>query len=242
MAKSAETYIAQNDFEGAKERLEGANLRWKSHWFNTCEQIYNSCKEWAKMYVLDPIAKTVQKIISAQVNLFPRLKKEDISYSDKSIIQTNEDRRQKCYLIEFFDKNDESVCSKVGTTIRTIQERIREELNSKTYKNMGVVRCMIHRVYDCGNIPAEGLESEFRAKYIKKYPNSFYKNDRFINEKFDLAEADRIYAEYMAQKKSPKFGGFFCLFCLLTNARRQLSRAEFPVNIQLQQFFNRIFV
>ena len=213
--KSAEIYIAQNDFEGAKERLEEANPRWKSHWFNTCEQIYNSCKEWAKMYVLDPIAKTVQKVISAQSNLFPRLRKNDISYSDKSIVQTNEDRRQKCYLIEFFDKNDESVCSKVGTTIRTIQERIREELNSKTYKNMGVVRCMIHRVYDCGNIPAEGLESEFRAKYIKKYPNSFYKNDRFINEKFDLAEADKIYAEYMAQKKIPNFGDFFCLFCLL---------------------------
>ena len=177
--KSAETYIAQNDFEGAKERLAEANPRWKSHWFNTCEQIYNACKEWSKMYVLDPIAKTVQKIISAQSNLFPRLKKEDISYSDKSIIQTNEDRRQKCYLIEFFDKNDESVCSKVGTTIRTIQERIREELNSKTYKNMGVVRCMIHRVYDCGNIPAEGLESEFRAKYIKKISNSSSKYRKY---------------------------------------------------------------
>jgi hypothetical protein len=63
---------------------------------------------------------------------------------------------------------------------------------------MGAVRCVIHRIYDCGNIPAEGLESYFRAKYIRKYPESFKKNDRFINEKFDLKEADCIFSEYFA--------------------------------------------
>ena len=95
------------------------------------------------------------------------------------------------------DKNDESICSKVGTTTRTVQERIREELRSDTYKKMGAVRCIIHRVYDCGEIPAEGLESMFRATYIRKYPNSFHKNDRFIKQKFDLAEADKICKGYL---------------------------------------------
>jgi hypothetical protein len=62
---------------------------------------------------------------------------------------------------------------------------------------MGCVRAIVHRVYDCGELPAEGLESYFRAKYIKKYPNSFKKNDRFINEFFDLMQADKIAEKYL---------------------------------------------
>ena len=89
------------------------------------------------------------------------------------------------------------VCSKVGTTIRKVSERIREELTSKTYAGMGAVHCVINRVYECGDLPAEGVESMFRAKYIKMYPNSFHKNDRFINEHFDLKQADNFFKEYI---------------------------------------------
>lgn len=195
MAKSAETYIEQNDFEGAKERLENANGRWKSHWFETCEIIFNSCSKWAKKYILDPVRKII--LVNCN-NIVARLKNKDIDFSDDCIIHNNDDGVEKCYLIEFFDIKDISVCSKVGTTIRTIQKRIREELNSDTYKKMGAVRCLIHRVYDCKDIPAEGLESRFRSEYIRKYPQSFQKNDRFIKQKFDFAEADRIYEDYFA--------------------------------------------
>ena len=194
--KSAQDYIATNDLEGAKARLENTSDRWKSHWYETCEKIFNNCIEWAKFYVLDPITQTVKKILDGK-SFFPRLRKTDIMVSENCVIETNEKNIEKCYLIEFFDKNEKSICSKVGTTKRLIQERIREELNSTTYKNMGAVKCLIHRVYNCGDIPAEGLESQFRAMYIKKYPNSFHKNDRFINEKFDLVEADKICNEYL---------------------------------------------
>ena len=64
-----------------------------------------------------------------------------------------------------FDENDNLVCSKIGTTTRKVAQRLKEELRSDTYKKMGAVRCIIHRVYDCGKIPAEGLESLFRANY-----------------------------------------------------------------------------
>lgn len=196
MEHSRQYYIDNSDFEGAKARFENTSARWKSYWFSACEEIFNTCKEWAKKYVLDPAAKAIRKITTIK-EIIPKVRKTDISFSEGCVIQNNEDRTQKCYLIEFFDKDNNSICSKVGTTIRTVQQRIREELGSKTYKNMGAATCVIHRVYDCGNIPAEGLESFFRAKYIRKYPNSFYKNDRFICEKFDLAEADKIYTEYM---------------------------------------------
>ena len=75
--------------------------------------------------------------------------------------------------------------------------QLKEELKSATYTKMGCVRAVVNRVYDCGSLPAEGLESYFRAAYIKKYPESFKKNDRFISTFFDLAEADKIAATYL---------------------------------------------
>ena len=196
MAKAMDKYLASNDLPGAVERLNATSPRWKGEWYAVCAQIFNACKDWAKEYVLDPINKAVRKL-TALSTIIPKVKKDSISVSEGCAIQTNADRAQKCYLIEFFNAENESLCAKVGTTIRTVQERIREELNSKTYQAMGAVRCVIHRVYDCGNIPAEGLESYFRAHYIKKYPDTFQKNDRFIRATFDLVEADKIVTEYL---------------------------------------------
>lgn len=196
MAKNMTWYINHNDFEGAKERFDTTTPNWKKRWFEACYQIYQSSKEWATKYILNPIEFTISKI-----NMAPTTRKTAVAYN----IQMSEecpslldDATQKCYLFSFFDSNDNLVCSKVGTTIRKVRQRLREELNSKTYQNMGCVRAVIQRVYDCGNTPAEGLESRIRAEYIKKYPNSFLKNDRFINTFFDLAEIDKIAAEYCA--------------------------------------------
>ena len=106
--------------------------------------------------------------------------------------------KEKCYLFTFFDADGNMVCSKVGTTTRKVLQRLKEELNSDTYKKIGCTRAVVNRVYDCGNIPAEGLESYFRAMYIRRYPQSFKKNDRFMNEWFDLKEADEIVLKYFA--------------------------------------------
>ena len=89
------------------------------------------------------------------------------------------------------------MCSKIGTTTREVRKRLVEELKNKTYKEMGCVRAVINRVYDCGELPAEGLESYFRAMYIKQFPNSFKKNDRFMNTFFDLKKADEIALAYL---------------------------------------------
>ena len=196
MPKSKNKCLEDNDFLEAVERLNNTTPRWKKEWFTVCESIFNRCNERANQYILDTANYAVRKLTELQ-QVLPKVKKTDISMTDNCVIESNEDRVQKCYLIEFFDENNTSICSKVGTTIRTIQERIREELNSKTYKNMGACRCVIHRVYNCGAIPAEGLESYFRSQYIKRYPNSFYKNDRFIKETFDLVEADKIAKSYL---------------------------------------------
>jgi hypothetical protein len=191
--KSANKCIEENDIETAYERYQSTTNRWKGYWWETIETIYKNCKELSKKYILDPIKKIITKICSPK-----RITNDRIFYGDNCIIQTENPTSQKCYLIEFLNEEKESLCSKVGTTTRAVLTRIKEELRSKTYKDMGAVYCVIHRVYDCGEYPAEGLESLFRAEYIRKYPNSFYKNDRFIKQKFDLAEADKICAAYFA--------------------------------------------
>lgn len=103
-----------------------------------------------------------------------------------------------CYLFEFYTKEKVFICSKVGTTTRTVRERLKEELGHDTYKKMGAEFAVVHRVYKCGEIPAEGLESRIRAEYIKKYPKAFKKNDRFIGEYFDFKLCDAIAKEYLS--------------------------------------------
>ena len=51
-------------------------------------------------------------------------------------------------------------------------------------------------MYEC-DTEAEGVESWFRAVYIRKYKGSFKKNDRFFGVDFDLKEADKIFADYV---------------------------------------------
>lgn len=193
--KNMEWYVANNDFEGAVERWMNTNATWKQRWFETCETIFNNCKEWAKTYILNPIDGSIKKICKI-------LTQRKTKYSE--LIQVAEgvdlldNAKEKCYLFTFFDADGNMVCSKVGTTTRKVLQRLKEELNSDTYKKIGCTRAVVNRVYDCGSIPAEGLESYFRAMYIRRYPQSFKKNDRFMNEWFDLKEADEIVLKYFA--------------------------------------------
>lgn len=104
---------------------------------------------------------------------------------------------QQLYLIRLLDKDDELVYSKVGTTTRSSQARMKEHL--RYYYDNGVRSIQVLRLWNCGNTEAEGLESEFRAHYIRKFPGTFRKNDRFTGVEFDLEEADRIAASYLGK-------------------------------------------
>jgi hypothetical protein len=192
--KSMDWYVKNDDFEGAKERLENTSKNWKKKWFEVCKTIFEHCKELAKKYILDPFENAVKEI--SQIETKRKTKNTEKILVSSDCPSLLDEAKQKCYLFTFFDDNDNVLCSKVGTTTREIRKRLTEELNSDTYKKMGAVRAVIHRVYDCMDFPAEGLESYFRSIYIRRYPNSFKKNDRFINTNFDLIEADKIYQSY----------------------------------------------
>lgn len=122
--------------------------------------------------------------------------KKTYSITNETGIDPKEKGKQWCYLFRFYNAQGELVCSKVGTTTRSVEQRLKEELRSKTYKDC--TSATIDRIYDCGDLPAEGLESRIRAEYIKLYPQSFKKNDRFISVLFDLPAIDNIVAEYLA--------------------------------------------
>ena len=192
--KSMEWYVNNLDFEGAKERFENTSPNWKKKWFAVCEEIYKKCKDLAKKYILNPLEFTIQQINKVFVTRKSKYS-ESIQIAEDCDLLDN--ATQKCYLFTFYDDNDNMVCSKIGTTTRKVRQRLREELTSQTYKKMGCTRAVINRVYDCGEIPAEGLESYFRAMYIKQFPESFKKNDRFMNTWFDLAQADKIVEKYL---------------------------------------------
>lgn len=101
---------------------------------------------------------------------------------------------EKFYLIRAFDACGKRIFSKIGTTAREMIERMKEHL--KYYSKLGVTKIVVDEVWDCGDIPAEGVESWFRAWYIKKWPRQFNKNDRFFNVDFDLDEAKVIFNQY----------------------------------------------
>ena len=188
-------YVRVGDFEGCLERFNNAYKNWKEHWFEGLKTIYNNCTEWAKKYILDPIAKTVIKIINVIKPTYKRRSKYEDMIEYHGCMPINE-KREQFYLLKMYNSKGEFVCSKVGTTTRATNKRMTEHLQSKTYKKLDINKIIVDRVWDCGKCEAEGYESFFRAYYIAKHSKAFCKNDRFFGIEFDLEEADRLFEQY----------------------------------------------
>ena len=197
MPKPLKQCIAENDFLAALENLHRTTSHWMSHWFQGCLQIMENDPNWKARFVpdyeyLDFSPVTADNIDFHQV--WYHNGKEILVNGDIDLLDEVE---QKCYLFRFFDSNNQLVCSKVGTTTKPILIRIKSEL--REYAKLDVCTCVIDRIYDCGELPAEGMESYFRAEYIRKHPQAFKKNDRFVSVAFDLIEADHICRSYLSR-------------------------------------------
>lgn len=165
MKKTYEDYILTEDFEGAKVRFETTNKRWKQYWWNCLTEIYETCKRWAKKYILDPINRTVSEAIVVA--------EEKIIYNC-----TYDDNGEKCYLFKFYDFFDNLIFSKIGTTTKNVTDRLIQEINSYS-KHFEIFTATVESVINC-NLPAVGAESYTRAVLIKNHPESFLPNDRFL--------------------------------------------------------------
>ena len=197
-SKSPAHCIRYNDFLSALENLEHTTCRWKQHWYECCLQIMNNDPRWKAQYQPDKDGYSFHQVtVDNHGNLISVWYYNGKEIFTNGVINLLDSAKQKCYLFRFYNSLNEFVFSKVGTTTKTILSRIKAELG-KEYAELDVCTCVIDRVYDCGDIPAEGMESLFRAEYIRKHPEHFRKNDRFFDVAFDLDEADRIFEKYFA--------------------------------------------
>ena len=111
--------------------------------------------------------------------------------------------RQLVYLYKFYYENGELICSKVGTTTRLPEQRLKEEITYYRKHGIEVGNAEICSVIDCGAIPAEGAESYARAQYIKKHPAAFHKNDRFFGIDIPVRTFNKMIADYLETEKAP---------------------------------------
>lgn len=176
------------------EIMSAKDTRARRGWFDLMLKLYERFPAIQEAWeYVENAQRLVKRFVKRVVNKIKTALNVNIDYR----ASTNyPEGSQLVYLIRLLDRDGGLVWSKVGTTTRTMEKRMAEHL--RYYKKYGVASIEVTRVYDCGEIPAEGLESEFRSKYMRKYPGAFRKNDRFTGVEFDLAEADAIAQNYLA--------------------------------------------
>lgn len=172
MSKSKAELIKSNDFESAKERFENSNGRWKSHWFDCCQQIMSNCKEWAKKYIIDPINMVIVAIGEMIKKVKP--KKENVSHT---------------YLIKMFDTAGNWIFTKIGKA-DSIEKRMRDFRNHEYKRNNVIIGTTeIIKAYELPNDDlAQILESFMRNFFRRNKDVNYYPNDRF--DAFEPTEED----------------------------------------------------
>ena len=99
------------------------------------------------------------------------------------------------YFFKFYDSNS-LLFNKIGTSARDVVGRLRDEIGEYT-KKFDIRRVEIHRIRSCGEMPPEGAESMLRAEIMKRYPNTFRKNDRFFGVDVPTELFDEIVSNYL---------------------------------------------
>ena len=102
----------------------------------------------------------------------------------------NLSNEQIVYFFKFYS-TDGLLFDKIGTTTKNAVSRLRDEIGEYS-KKFPIDRVEIHRIRSCNGIPAEGYESELRAKLIADHPTAYKRNDRFFGANIDPAVFDQI--------------------------------------------------
>lgn len=193
MAKSMDSCKLTGDFEEAKERYESTSKRWKNAWWDVICEIWDNFTEWQEKYSLDKIAKTITAIIKRVVRGRKSKPREDVIEKVPVIFARG---TKLCYLFKFYNSNGEIVYTKVGTTERTIRERLSEELRQYR-KNNDISYATVESVFDTGEMFPEGAQDYVKGTWMRKYNKHYVRNDRFT---CDIAteEFNNLVNDYLA--------------------------------------------
>ena len=174
-ARSMDSYRVTGDFEGAKERYESTSRRWKGAWWDVLCEIWDNFTKWQSKYSLDKVAMTIIEIVEKAVKKRKSKPRADII---EKVPITFAKGTKLCYLFKFYDSNNELVYTKVGTTERTIRERLSEELRQYR-KNCDISHATVESVFDTGELFPEGVQDYIKGMWMRKYNKYYVRNDRF---------------------------------------------------------------
>lgn len=165
---TAKEYVENEDFEGAYERYNNANKRWKAHWFDTCYEIAASVVEFAKAFIFD----TVNKVITKIGEIVQKTKGRPVKKDETSHV----------YLVRMFDDKDNEVYTKVGKA-NNIKRRMKElskytYSDRKTKEKTSIGRVEVIDTWDFPNgKAAESFETRIQSILMELY--TLIPNDRF---------------------------------------------------------------
>ena len=111
-----------------------------------------------------------------------------------------ENRGEKLvYLFKFYC--GDQINSKIGTTERTVMERLTEEIDTYIKKNNWQIdRVEVLKVISTRDIAPELVESRVRSDLGIKYRNAYEKNDRFIETEITVAEFEESVNRYLREQ------------------------------------------
>jgi translation elongation factor P/translation initiation factor 5A len=201
--KSAHKCVEDKDFYGCWENFVHTTPQWKDHWWKSVVAIYNAVEDLQNKLELDYENRTYQVKKAKRVKrnktdenpnvVYKRFRdgRNPIPMVKKSDCAENIQNEQVVYFFKFYDKEGILLFNKIGTTSRDAYQRLRDEI--KTYsEKFDIGHADIHRIVRCNGLPAEGPESALRAEFIRRYPESFHKNDRFFDVDIDPLDFDQI--------------------------------------------------
>lgn len=143
------------------------------------------------------VVATIKNYVRKFANLLEKAKKTfyHVTQKTKKVLRGG---KQLVYLFKFYDAENELICSKVGTTTRLPEQRLKEEIKYYRKREIPVDHADICSVIDCGDIPAEGAESVTRAAFIRNHRETFKKNDRFFGLDIPTRTFNKIVNEYLS--------------------------------------------
>jgi len=161
-------------------------------YLNDCGFDVDQIAKWVNYAV-----STIKSYIKKYADLLEKAKKlfYHVTQKTKKVLLHG---RQLVYLFKFYNADGRLICSKVGTTTRLPEQRMKEEIRYYQQHGIPVDNASICSVIDCGALPCEGAESVTRAAFIHQFPDAFCKNDRFFDVDIPVRTFNKIVNNYLA--------------------------------------------